>query len=95
MATMEPMTTDRARLILKESFLIFSLPENKEHLLQAQNQVAAAPEEQRAMLKMQLYVPLVTQQLGGKLQEFGIPNVMAGMMSIQSVAAADPLIFEG
>jgi hypothetical protein len=50
---------------------------------------------QRAMMKMQLLVPIVTQIAGGKLAEFGLPNVMMGVMQIQMVAGTDPLVAEG
>mmetsp|Transcript_26238 Transcript_26238/g.54026 ORF Transcript_26238/g.54026 Transcript_26238/m.54026 type:complete len:152 (+) Transcript_26238:130-585(+) len=40
-------------------------------------------------------VPLVTELAGGKLQEYGLPNVMMGVVQIQMVAGQDPLVDEG
>ena len=37
-------------------------------------------------------VPLVTQLAGAKLAEYGLPNVMMGVMQIQMVAGQDPLV---
>merc|ERR1719162_1499820 len=39
-------------------------------------------------------IPLVTGMVGPKLMEHGLPNVMVGIMQIQSVAAQDPAIGE-
>jgi hypothetical protein len=47
------------------------------------------------MLKMQLLIPLITEIAGGKLAEYGLPNVMMGVMQIQMVAGSDPLVSEG
>lgn len=44
---------------------------------------------------MQLMIPLITEIAGGKLAEYGIPNVMMGVMQIQMVAGSDPLVSEG
>ena len=46
-------------------------------------------------MKMQLLVPLVTEMAGGKLAEYGLPNVMMGLMQIQMVAGQDPVVAEG
>ena len=53
------------------------------------------PPEQRPMMKMQLLVPLVTGMAGPKLQEYGLPNVMMGVMQIQAVGQQDPVVMEG
>jgi hypothetical protein len=47
MASQEPMTVERAKLILKDTVTIFGVPENKARFLAANEQVLAAPEEQR------------------------------------------------
>jgi len=49
----------------------------------------------RAMMKMQLMIPIVTELAGGKLAEYGLPNVMTGVMQIQMVAGQDPVVAEG
>lgn len=47
------------------------------------------------MVKMQLLIPLVTEIAGAKLAEYGLPNVMMGVMQIQMVAGSDPIVAEG
>lgn len=41
------MTVDRAKLILKDTIVLFTTPENKSRLLAANEQVVAAPEDQK------------------------------------------------
>merc|ERR1740138_1546742 len=89
------MDPARAKLILKETIGLFSLPENQQKLMAAVAEANAAPEEQRAMIKMQKLMPIVTELAGGKLAEFGLPNVMMGVMQIQMVAGQDPVVAEG
>ena len=47
------------------------------------------------MMKMQLLVPIITELAGGKMQEYGLPNVMMGVMQIQMVAGQDGVVAEG
>ena len=44
---------------------------------------------------MTTIVPLVTNMVGPKLQEHGLPNVMMGVMQIQMVGQSDPVVAEG
>mmetsp|Transcript_23697 Transcript_23697/g.76108 ORF Transcript_23697/g.76108 Transcript_23697/m.76108 type:complete len:140 (+) Transcript_23697:3398-3817(+) len=91
----EPMTVERAKTILKETIELFSLPENRAKLEAAVQEAANAPPEHQQMLKLQKLLPLITGMAGGKLREYGLPNVMVGVMQLQSVAPMDPLIGEG
>mmetsp|Transcript_35147 Transcript_35147/g.71655 ORF Transcript_35147/g.71655 Transcript_35147/m.71655 type:complete len:120 (-) Transcript_35147:2-361(-) len=90
-----PMDVEKARLILKDVIQVFGVPENKARFMAANEQVLAAPQEQRAMMKMQILIPIVTELAGGKLAEHGLPNVMMGVMQIQMVAGSDPVVAEG
>ena len=90
-----PMTPERAKLILKDTIGIFTVPANQERLTAAIAQANAAPEDQKAMMKMQLLVPIITELAGAKMQEYGLPNVMMGVMQIQMVAGQDPDVKEG
>ena len=90
-----PMTAERAKLILKDTIGIFTVPANQERLTAAIAQANAAPEDQKAMMKMQLLVPIITELAGGKMAEYGLPNVMMGVMQIQMVAGQDPVVAEG
>ena len=47
------------------------------------------------MGKMAKLMPIVTELAGGKLQEYGLPNVMMGVMQIQAVGQQDPVVMEG
>mmetsp|Transcript_1620 Transcript_1620/g.2142 ORF Transcript_1620/g.2142 Transcript_1620/m.2142 type:complete len:125 (-) Transcript_1620:1210-1584(-) len=91
----EPMTVERARVILKDTIQTFSLPENRSRLEAAVHEAQQAPPEQQQLIKMQKLVPLITSIAGQKLQQYQIPNVMVGIMQLQSVAAQDKLVFEG
>ena len=90
-----PMTPERAKMILKETITIFTLPENTTRLTAAIAQANQAPEDRKAMMKMQLLVPIITELAGGKMQEYGLPNVMMGVMQIQMVAGQDVVVAEG
>ncbi|KAJ1459540.1 hypothetical protein M885DRAFT_613152 [Pelagophyceae sp. CCMP2097] len=95
MSAPQPMTVERAKLILREAIALFSLPENVESLASATAKVNAAPEEQRASMKMMLLIPIVTQMCQPKLIEHGIPNVMMGIFQIQAVAQEDTAVKAG
>ena len=90
-----PMTPEKAKLILKETITLFSQPENQQRLTDALAEVAQLPPEQRPMGKMAKLMPIVTELAGGKLQEYGLPNVMMGGMQIQAVGQQDPVVMEG
>ena len=90
-----PMTPEKAKLILKETITLFSQPENQQRLTDALAEVAQLPPEQRPMGKMAKLMPIVTELAGGKLQEYGLPNVMMGVMQIQAVGQQDPVVMEG
>jgi hypothetical protein len=90
-----PMTPERAKLILKDTIGIFTVPENKTRLTAAIAEAQAAPADQQAMVKMQKLVPIITELAGSKMQEYGLPNVMMGVMQIQMVAGQDPVVAEG
>ena len=90
-----PMTPEKAKLILKETITLFSRPENQKRLTDALAEVAQLPPEQRPMGKMAKLMPIVTELAGGKLQEYGLPNVMMGVMQIQAVGQQDPVVMEG
>ena len=47
------MTPERAKLILKDTIGIFTVPENKTRLTAAIAEAQAAPADQQAMVKMQ------------------------------------------
>lgn len=86
---------DRAKTILKDTIQTFVMPENKARLQQAVYEASQLPPEQQAMARMQKLVPLVTEIAGSKLSEYGLPNVMIGVMQLQSVAQQDSLVAEG
>ena len=90
-----PMTPEKAKLILKETITLFSQPENQQRLTDALAEVAQLPPEQQPMGKMAKLMPIVTELAGGKLQEYGLPNVMMGVMQIQAVGQQDPVVMEG
>jgi hypothetical protein len=90
-----PMTPEKAKLILKETVMLFSLPANQQRLKDALAEVAQLPAEQQPMGKMTKLMPIVTELAGGKLQEYGLPNVMMGVMQIQMVGQQDPVVMEG
>ena len=90
-----PMTPEKAKLILKETITLFSQPENQKRLTDALAEVAQLPPEQQPMGKMAKLMPIVTELAGGKLQEYGLPNVMMGVMQIQAVGQQDPVVMEG
>ena len=90
-----PMTPEKAKLILKETITLFSQPENQKRLTDALAEVAQLPPEQKPMGKMAKLMPIVTELAGGKLQEYGLPNVMMGVMQIQAVGQQDPVVMEG
>lgn len=71
------------------------MPENKARLQKAVYEASQLPPEQQAMARMQKLVPLVTELAGSKLSEYGLPNVMIGVMQLQSVAQQDPIVAEG
>ena len=87
------MTPEKAKLILKETVMLFSLPANQQRLKDALAEVAQLPAEQQPMGKMTKLMPIVTELAGGKLQEYGLPNVMMGVM--QMVGQQDPVVMEG
>ena len=89
------MTPEKAKLILKETITLFSQPENQKRLTDALAEVAQLPPEQQPMGKMAKLMPIVTELAGGKLQEYGLPNVMMGVMQIQAVGQQDPVVMEG
>uniref|UniRef100_A0A7S2C9Z7 Protein C10 n=1 Tax=Florenciella parvula TaxID=236787 RepID=A0A7S2C9Z7_9STRA len=90
-----PMTPERAKNILRDTITTLGTAENKARIQAVLDEVAAAPEEDQGMLKLSKMVPLVTELAGGKLQEYGLPNVMMGVVQIQMVAGQDPLVDEG
>ena len=55
----------------------------------------AAPPDQKAAIKMQKLIPLVTGMAGPKLQEHGLPNVMMGVMQLNMVGSQDAVVKEG
>ena len=89
------MTPEKAKLILKETITLFSQPENQKRLTDALAEVAQLPPEQQPMGKMAKLMPIVTELAGGKLQEYGLPNVMMGVMQLQAVGQQDPVVGEG
>ena len=91
----QPMTVDRAKTILKATIELFSMPENRAKLEAALAEAMQMPPEQQQFAKMQKLLPIITGLAGSKLQEFGLPNVMIGVMQLQSVAPQDPLVAEG
>ena len=89
------MTPEKAKVILKDAVTLFTLPANKDALMNAVNEANQAPEAERGQKKMQLLIPIVTGMVGPKLQEHGLPNIMMGVMQIQMVSGQDPLVAEG
>ena len=71
------------------------LAQSLQELINEHKQAQAAPADQQAMVKMQKLVPIITELAGGKMQEYGLPNVMMGVMQIQMVAGQDPVVAEG
>ncbi|KAJ8608584.1 hypothetical protein CTAYLR_005974 [Chrysophaeum taylorii] len=90
-----PMTVDRAKVILKDTITTFTLPENRSRLQAAVDATSALPPDQQPIARMQKLVPLVTEIAGAKLGEYGLPNVMVGVMQLQIVSQQDPIVGEG
>lgn len=92
-AEVVPMTVERAKSILKDTISTFAMPENRNRLQAAVQEVLHLPPEQQPIAKMQRLIPIVTDIAGPKLAQHGLPNVMMGVMQLQQVQ--DPLVSRG
>ena len=90
-----PPPLSHAPAALRETLQTFSEPGNKAKLAEILAEVAAAPEAERGMKKMQLMVPAITEMCTATMAKYGCANVMMGVMAIQMHAPTNPAIAKG